>query len=223
MRVDLHTHTAFSRDCDTPPKAVVRQCREVGLNCIAVTDHNNIRGALEVRELADFPVIIGEEIMSSRGDIIGLFLEEEIPPGLSPVETVGRIRGQGGVVMVPHPVDAIRRGPLDPEALRTISADVALMEVLNARTILPRDLERCRRLAQEMHITPVAVSDAHTPGELGSAYTEIEGFDGSADSLVHALRTGRRAGHRSTPLVHVITAYVKVKKRFLPGPARSAR
>ena len=112
LKADLHMHTAFSLDCDTPPEVVVKRCIAAGLNCIAITDHNTIRGALEVGKLADFRVIVGEEVKSSEGDIIGLFLEEEIPRGLSPLETVSRIKDQDGLVMVPHPFDTIRRGPL---------------------------------------------------------------------------------------------------------------
>ena len=214
LKGDFHMHTSFSGDCDTPPGVLVGRCTRAGLNCIAVTDHNTIEGALAVRELAEFTVIVGEEVKSTEGDIIGLFLEEDIPRGLSPMETVRRIKDQGGLVMVPHPYDAIRRGPLSPDALREILPHVDLLEVLNARTILPRDLKKCRRLAEETSLTPVAVSDAHTPSELGSAYTELESFDGSAASFMEVMREGRITGHRSTPLVHLITAYVKAKKRF---------
>jgi len=220
LKGDFHMHTSFSGDCATSPEVVVKRCLESGLDCIAVTDHNSIRGALEVRKLAashpDFTVIVGEEVKSSQGDIIGLFLEEEVPKGLSPLETVRRIKDQGGLVVVPHPFDTIRRGPLSPAALREVLPYVDLIEVLNARTIIPRDLGRCRRLADETGITPVAVSDAHTPGELGSAWVEFGGFDGSAWSFKDSMKMGKIVGHRSTPLVHLVTAYVKVKKRFMP-------
>ena len=220
LKGDFHMHTRFSGDCDASPEVMVRRCEKQGLNCIAVTDHNTIAGALAVRELADFPVIIGEEVMSSHGDIIGLFLEEEVPRGLPPLETVRRIKDQGGLVVVPHPFDTVRRGPLSPDALREILSYVDMVEVMNARTILPRDLAKCRRLAAETLLTPLAVSDAHTPGELGSAYTELDGFDGSAASFKRAVEAGTLAGHRSSPLVHLVTAYVKVKKRFLHGATR---
>ena len=218
LRGDFHMHTAFSRDCDTPPERVVRRCVEVGLNCIAITDHNTIQGAIETSKLAEFTVIVGEEVSSTHGDIIGLFLEEEVPRGLTPLETVCRIKDQGGLVMVPHPVDAIRRGPLSPDALRDILPHVDFMEVLNARTVLASDLEKCRGLAVHTGTTPVAVSDAHTLGELGSAYVELDGFDGSAPSFKQAMGEAKIVGHRSTPFVHVVTAYVKVKKRFFHRP-----
>ena len=211
-------HTAFSADCDTPPERVVRRCVEVGLNCIAITDHNTIQGAIEASKLAEFKVIVGEEVKSTHGDIIGLFLEEEIPKGLTPLETVRRIKDQGGLVLVPHPVDAIRRGPLSPDALRDILPHVDFMEVLNARTVLAGDLEKCRRLAVQTGTIPVAVSDAHTLGELGSAYVELDGFDGSAPSFKRAMGEAKIVGRRSTPFVHVVTAYVKVKKRLSRRP-----
>ena len=94
-----------------------------------------------------------------------------------------------------------------------------LIEVLNARTTFKRDLDRCRRLAEQTSIPPVAVSDAHTPGELGTAYVELDSFDGSPLSFKEAVRGAKLAGHRSTPLVHMVTAYVKLKKRVLPGPS----
>ena len=222
LRGDFHMHTAFSRDCDTPPDVLVRRCHEVGLNCIAVTDHNVIGGALEAQKLAapysDLMVIVGEEVKSSQGDIIGLFLKEEVPRGLSPMDTVRCIKDQGGLVMVPHPFDAVRRGPLSSDALREVLPHVDVIEVLNARTILSRDLEKCRSLAAKTPLPTVGVSDAHTPGELGSAYVEFDEFDGSPSSFKYAVRGGRVVGHRSTPLVHLVTGYVKVKKRFFPGP-----
>ena len=96
LKADFHMHTIYSRDCDTAPKKLVNQCKAVGLNCIAVTDHNSIRGALEVKELADFTVIIGEEVKTNQGDIIGLFLEEEIPGGTVSPGNGTSYQGPGG-------------------------------------------------------------------------------------------------------------------------------
>ncbi len=110
LRGDFHMHTDLSRDSDTPPDVLVRRCRKMGLNCIAVTDHNAIGGALEVQKFAasysDLTVIVGEEVKSSKGDIIGLFLKEEVPKGMSPMDTVRCIKDQDGLVMIPHPVSA---------------------------------------------------------------------------------------------------------------------
>lgn len=118
--------------------------------------HNSIAGALEAREIAaricpDLRIIVGEEVKSSAGDIIGLFLEEEIPKGLSPLDTVKRIKDQGGLVSIPHPFDRIRRGPLPKWALEEVAPHAHFVEVLNARTVLPADLARCRDLAEWPH------------------------------------------------------------------------
>lgn len=214
-RGDLHVHTCFSRDCDVPPEKLVRRCLAVGLNCIAVTDHNTIRGALEVRALAPFTVIVGEEVRTTEGEIVGLFLQEEIPRGLSPLETVQRIKGQGGLVLIPHPFDTLRRGPLSPAALREVLPLADLVEAFNARTICNRDLWRCQRLAEETALPALAVSDAHTLGELGRAYTEFAEFDGSALSLKDAVSRGSMVGRRAPLLVHAVTSWVKIKKRLL--------
>ena len=219
VKGDFHTHTRHSGDCDTPTETVVRSCAEAGLKWVAVTDHNSIAGALEAHEIAsriypDLRIIVGEEVKSSAGDIIGLFLQEEIPKGLSPMDTVKRIQDQGGLVSIPHPFDRIRRGPLPKWALEDVAPHADFVETLNARTILASDLARCRELAEWAFLTPLGVSDSHTPGEFGAAYTEMEDFDGTPGSLIQAVRAGRVVGHRSSPLVHAVTAYVKLKKRF---------
>ncbi|MFB3092520.1 MAG: PHP domain-containing protein, partial [Dehalococcoidia bacterium] len=99
LRADLHIHTNYSPDSGATPKSIVDQCLRTGLNCIAITDHNTIDGALEVQRIAPFKVIVGEEVKSSAGDIIGLFLKEAIPRNLTPLETVQAIKAQGALVM----------------------------------------------------------------------------------------------------------------------------
>ena len=103
LRADLHTHTYFSRDALTSPEKYVQACHKRGINCVAVTEHNNIAGALAVEKIAPFTVIIGEEARTAEGEIIGLFLHEEVPGGLSPEETVNRIKEQGGLGGGPPP------------------------------------------------------------------------------------------------------------------------
>ncbi|MCX5994798.1 MAG: PHP domain-containing protein, partial [Chloroflexi bacterium] len=92
LKADLHVHTRYSEDSLSPPEKIVQHCLKVGINCLAVTDHNTITGAVEVKRLAPFKVIVSEEILTTQGEIIGYFLTEEIPPRLSPEETVARIK-----------------------------------------------------------------------------------------------------------------------------------
>ena len=146
LKIDLHMHTHFSPDSGAPSKSIIDRCLKKGLNCIAVTDHNTIRGAVEVQSTAPFSVIVGEEIRSSAGDIIGLFLQEEVPKGLSPLDTVEAIKDQGGLVMVPHPFDRFRPSAIKYGALEQILPYVDVFEVFNAHNILMRDNQQGRSL-----------------------------------------------------------------------------
>lgn len=213
LRADLHTHTHYSRDCLTSPEDYVAACLKRGINCAAVTDHNTIQGALAVQKIAPFTIIIGEEVRTSEGEITGLFLTQEIPPGLSAEETVRRIREQGGLVMVPHPFARLRGSALRPDALIRVLPNTDIIEAFNARTILQRHNRRAAALAQEHGLAMSAGSDAHWPRELGTAYVEMEEFNGPQDFLA-ALRQGSIVGHLSSPLVHFISAWAKLRRRL---------
>ncbi len=215
LRVDLHTHTFYSSDSRLTLEAAVAGWQAAGITCVAITDHNTIAGALVLREQGAIRVIVGEEIRTCEGEIIGLFLEEEIPRGLTPEETIARIRKQGGLVMVPHPFDRFRRSRLSEEALLRVRHQVDILEVFNARTPLPWDNERALRFARENHITPAVGSDAHTARELGRAYVEMADF-ATPDAFLTALRQGRLVMRRSPLLVHVQTRWEKVRSRLLP-------
>jgi predicted metal-dependent phosphoesterase TrpH len=213
LKGDFHMHTRFSHDCMTTPEALVRRCQDVGLNCIAVTEHNNIQGALAVQALASFMVIVGEEIKTTHGEITGLFLTEEVPRGLSPLETVKRIKGQGGLVSLPHPFDRLGRSPLDPEYIDDLLSSVDIVEAFNARTTLLRDNARGHRLGVDHDLLVTAVSDAHTLGELGRTYTELPDFNGTAEGFKTALADARLIERRSNPLVHLYSTLNKFRHR----------
>ena len=214
LKVDLHMHTHFSHDSGAPAKSIVDRCLKTGLNYIAVTDHNTIKGALEVQSLASFPVIVGEEIKSSQGDIIGLFLQEEIPKGLSPMETVKAITEQGGLVMVPHPFDRFRPSAIKFDALEEILPHIDIMESFNAHDLLMRDNDRAWAFARDHSLVAAAVSDAHTSLELGRTYMEIPEFDGTPQgfkgSLAQATLVARRANH----VLRLTTVFIKLRRLF---------
>lgn len=214
LRVDLHTHTRFSPDCATPPRRLVERCLRVGLNCVAVTDHGTIRGALEVARIAPFRVIIGEEVPTRDGDIIGLFLQEEVPPGLPVGEAARRIREQGGLVSIPHPFDRLRRSVITPQGLAEVLPLAHMVEVFNARNTFPGDDRRALALARERGLPGVAVSDAHHPLELGHTFTEMPDFDGTPQGFLQALAGARLVCRRSSPLVHLITVSNRLLKRL---------
>ena len=224
LRADLHTHTHYSRDSLTSPQRYVDRCLKLGINCVAVTDHNSMEGALAVQRIAPFKVIIAEEIRTTDGELAGLFLKEPIPRSLTPEETIERVKAQGGLVSLPHPFDRIRREPLRHRAHERVLPHLDLIEVFNSRTSLRRDNERARRLAEELGLPMGAGSDAHSPWELGTAYVEMPDFEGPQEFL-EALRQGRIVGRRANPLVHVVSTVAKMRSRlgWRPGETAGAR
>jgi predicted metal-dependent phosphoesterase TrpH len=202
LKADLHVHTCHSADSTSPPDKIVQHCLEIGINCLAVTDHNCISGALEVERIAPFTVIVGEEVLTTRGEIIGLFLSEEVPRHLSPAETAARIKGQGGLVCIPHPFDRFRpHSRLRRDALESILPDVDLIEVFNSRTLALRDSERALRFAQSHGLPGTAGSDAHVLREVGRSFVEMPEFNGAQDFL-NALGHARIFRRRTSPLIH---------------------
>ncbi len=216
MKVDLHVHTAYSEDSLTSYDRLLHWVERRGLGAIAITDHNTIAAALALHDRASFPIIVGEEIRTTRGEIIGLFLEREIPPGRSPTETVEIIHRQGGLVCVPHPVDRVRRSALGCGALLEIIDRVDMVEVLNARVTFALDNVRAAELARAYRLRCAAGSDAHQGFEVGQAYVEMAPFEDAA-SFLQSLSQGRVCGRISSPLVHVGSTYARLAKAFIPA------
>lgn len=204
MKIDLHNHTLCSKDCCSSYVDIIAAVRRSGLDGVAVTDHNELRGALELEQRAPFLVIPGEEIKTSRGEIIGLFLRERIPPGLEPLETVREIHDQGGVAYVPHPFDEIRGSRIQRDALDEVARHIDILEVFNARNALPRYNARALDYARRNGLLAGAGSDAHTLGEYGRAYVDIPPFSTPAEFL-ESMRRGTWKGRLSSPLVHFRT------------------
>ena len=214
----MHTH--YSPDSGMSPEKLVARCLKVGLNCIAVTDHNTIEGALAVQRIAPFTVIIGEEVGSAEGEITGLFLKETIPRGLPPVETARRIKEQGGLVSLPHPFDRFRRQVISRHALEEIRPYADIVEVFNARNNLDADNRKAHEFAQEHGLLTSGVSDAHTYMELGRTYVEMPEFDGTPEGFKEALAQGQIVGRRMSPLIHVVTTFFRLKNKVLRTQAR---
>ena len=215
----MHTH--FSPDSEVSPERMAARCEEVGLDCIAVTDHNTIEGALAVQRIAPFLVIVGEEVRSSGGEITGLFLKEPVPRGLSPTETARKIKGQGGLVSIPHPFDRFRRGVITQRALDEVLPYIDIVEAFNSRNNLSSDDRKAEEFAREHGLLTSGVSDAHTTMELGRTYVEMPEFDGTPDGFKRALAEGTVVGRRMTPLIHVLTTLTKLKKRLARAPTRT--
>ncbi len=201
MKIDLHTHTFCSKDSRNQYDRIIEAVKRSGLDGIAVTDHDEFHGAVELQSRAPFLVIPGEEIKTSAGEIIGLFLSERIPPGLEPLETVTRIHSQGGLAYVPHPFDEIRGSRLQRWALDLVAPHIDILEVFNARNALPRYNARAREYAQAHNILAGAGSDTHTYHEYGRAFVDVPPFDGAQEFLA-SMRQGTWRGTLSSPMVH---------------------
>ena len=188
---DLHMHTDHSNDCATPVEVLLETAKDRGMGAIAVTDHNEISGALAAREAAErdggIKVIVGEEVKTAeQGEVIGLFLEEKIERGMTMAETVAEIRRQGGLVYVPHPFDRLHSVP-DYEHLLGMVEEIDILEVFNPRVAFSAFNEEAERFAAKYRIVPGAGSDGHVAQALGSVRIRLHDFDG-AEEFLEAMR-----------------------------------
>jgi predicted metal-dependent phosphoesterase TrpH len=227
IRADLHTHSHYSRDSVLSPEAYVRAFLRKGITCAAVTDHNEIEGALVIARLAEkmapgrLKVIAGEEIKTRDGEIIGLFLKELVPRGMSAEETVRAIKEQGGVATIPHPFDVFRRNVIKRDVLERIVPIVDAVEGYNCRNILPGHDARARDVAIAAG-KPISVgSDSHSRWEVGGVHIEMDDFE-TPDEFVQALAAGKVTFRRSVPMVHWISTYAKARWRLGLRPTYAA-
>jgi predicted metal-dependent phosphoesterase TrpH len=200
-------------DCTMSLEQIIARCLEVGINCLAVADHNTIAGALKLKEIAPFPIIIGEEILTLGGDVIGLFLSQEIPSKLSIEETVAQIKAQDGLVCIPHPYDRLRLSVFRDQVFKDIMPEVDIIEAFNARSLSPGSSTRAWQLAQKYGKLVSAGSDAHTPSEIGNACVEMPEFN-DKDEFLASLAKGKISGNKSNPTAHFVSAWTRLKKRL---------
>jgi predicted metal-dependent phosphoesterase TrpH/glycosyltransferase involved in cell wall biosynthesis len=222
--VDLHMHTDHSSDCATPVEVLLATARDVGLGAIAVTDHNEISGALDARAKAaeyGVKVIVGEEVKTAdQGEVIGLFIEEKIARGMTMAETIAEIRRQGGLVYVPHPFDRMHAVP-DYEHMLAVVADIDAIEVFNPRIAIPAFNEEAVRFAAKYRIVGGAGSDSHVAQGLGSVRISMRDFDGPEEFL-ESLRDADIAGKPSSLRYAHVQALKFLQTRATPPAARRA-
>jgi predicted metal-dependent phosphoesterase TrpH len=197
-------------DSSSSLEDIIKRCREMGINCIAITDHNAIDGALKMKEIAPFTVIPGEEILTPNGEIIGYFLKEYIPSGQPLEKVIEAIKSQDGLVGVPHPFDTFRGlKNTDNRFLDELAAQLDVVEIFNARSLLPWDSDKARDFARKHDLPATAGSDSHTIREIGRTYVEMAPFS-DKNSFLKSLRTARIQRRRSSPFVHVYTVFNKM-------------
>jgi predicted metal-dependent phosphoesterase TrpH len=215
LRVDMHCHTRASFDCLSDPEAILRTARARRLDRLIITDHNELAGALRLRDVDPELIIVGEEVRTrERVDVIGIFLREVIPKGTPAREACERIRAQGGLVYMPHPFDTHRAG--GGKLLEELAELIDVVEVHNARSSPARNRE-AEQWARARGKPMGAGSDAHTLREIGRGYAEVPPFAPNRDAFVAALRAGRVTGRAvSSRFCHLWSTYAKLRK-LLPG------
>jgi hypothetical protein len=223
---DFHIHTRFSRDSILSEEKFIRVAIERGLTHVAITNHNNVEGAIAVRDkvaelgLDDrLTVILGEEVSTSDGELVGLFLQRTIPRGLSAAATADEIRAQGGLVSVPHPFDPFRASHIRREPLERLAeaGKIDLMEVFNSRVTFHRHNQEAAEFAARHEIAGIAASDSHSSFEVAMSFNAMPAFE-TVDELVAALEVNEWHGSRSTVLIHLTTRYAvwsNVVRRWL--------
>lgn len=210
LKADLHIHSQYSMDCQTPLDKIIKRCQAQGIGCVAIADHGTAEGGLRLARIAPFTVIVAEEVLTTSGEIMGMFLKETVPSGYSLRESIKLIKAQGGLVNVPHPFDTFPRSGLGLEALEEVAGELDLIEAFNARSPYPQPSTKALEFALKHRLPTSAGSDAHTAGEIGNAFIEMPAFSGK-DGFLSALAKGTIAGHKTSPLVHFASMWAKIK------------
>jgi predicted metal-dependent phosphoesterase TrpH len=181
---------------------------------LIVTDHNTIDGALEAQELDPELVIVGEEIMTTRGEILASFVREEVPAGLTPEETIRRLKEQGAFISVSHPFDRLRSGAWQQADLLEILPFVDAIEVYNSRCLFPQYNRRARQFAEKHNLAGTVGSDAHTLFEVGRSVLLLEPFEGP-EALRGVIRRGVPQVRWSPPWVRLASRYSFFRKKLI--------
>lgn len=216
-RLELHAHTIYSKDCLTRLDKLQNICKKHSIDKFAITDHNTAQAALQMAHLYPMWIIPGEEIMTTEGELLAWYIKEEVPPQLTPQETIERLRDQHAVIGIAHPFDRYRRGAWQPEQLTEIVDLVDCVEVFNARCIHNEDNLKALDFAKEHNKLMTCGSDAHSPQEYGKAVLKTRPFANTADGLRQALQDATREETQSSPLIHFSSRYAKWMKALFPS------
>jgi predicted metal-dependent phosphoesterase TrpH len=212
ISIEFHCHTYASKDSLTRPAELVSAARRKGIDSVIVTDHNSIIGAREAQIIDPELIIIGEEIMTTKGEILAAFVNEEIPAYLTPQETIRRLKEQGAFISVSHPFDELRKGGWKENDLLEILPFVDAIEVFNSRCMYPRFNRSAREFAEKHNIAGTVGSDAHAAFELGRSLLFLDQFKGP-EELRHVIRGAKMKVKRSPWWVHFVSRYASLMKK----------
>ncbi len=211
--LEFHCHTHASKDSLTHPADLVATARRKGIDRVVVTDHNSIAGAREAQAIDPEMIIIGEEIMTTRGEILAAFVQEEIPANLTPKETIARLKEQGAFISVSHPFDEMRKGGWQENDLLEILPFVDAIEVYNSRCILPRFNHRAELFAQKHNVAGTVGSDAHTVFEVGRSLMSLDQFEGP-EGMRKVIRQATCRVKWSPWWFHLTSRYASIVKKL---------
>jgi predicted metal-dependent phosphoesterase TrpH len=212
IKTEFHCHTCYGKDSLIKIQDLVIASEKKGIQKLVITDHNMISGALHAQKLDPHLFIIGEEIMTQQGELLGIFIKEKIPASLTALKTIELLRSQGAFISVSHPFDAFRKGHWEIDDLLNIVCLIDAIEVFNSRCLLPQFNTRARAFSQDNKLLGTVGSDAHSIGEVGKATLSLPDFV-DATSLKHSLSLAQPHVQLSGPWVHLYSRYSSWRKR----------
>ena len=213
LKADLHVHTWHSVDSSMSYDQLIEACLGKGINCVAIADHGTTRGARDLQKIAPFKIIVCEEVLTPYGEIMGMFLKEDIPWKVPLEEAIKLIHGQGGLVNIPHPFDRVRPSAFrNLKVLESIADQVDIIEVFNSRSLFPGIESKARAFAAKHNKIISNGSDGHSPSEIGYACVEMAEFN-TGEEFLSSLSAGRLYGRKSSPLIHLISSAARFRKQ----------
>ena len=213
LAVEFHSHTNASKDSLTKPADLISVARRKGIDRLIITDHNTLAGARAAQAMDPELVIVGEEIMTTRGEILAAYVTEEIPPYLSPIETIQRLKDQGAFISVSHPFDRFRSGAWQEADLLEILPYVDAIEVYNSRCMFPSFNRAAKQFAEKHNVAGTVGSDAHAAFEAGRSLLVLEQFEGP-DEMRNVIRRGIPKVKWSPPWFHLTSRYASILKKL---------
>lgn len=211
-KIELHCHTAASKDSLVKVKKLINVARNRGIQRLAITDHNTIQGALYAKTIDPELIIIGEEILTTKGELLAFFVKEEIPKGLNPLEAISALRDQNAFISVSHPFDRLRHG-WELEDLREITPLIDAIEIFNARSFTTSINDKAKEYARENNLLGTVGSDAHLLVEVGTATQLVKPFS-DRDTFKQSLLSSEPIEEYSSPTVRFGSTYAKLVKKI---------